>query len=51
MHCEACHAIVEPFWRWCPECGGRVTADSPNPDPYAVEWATEAERREGIAAA
>jgi hypothetical protein len=39
MRCDACHAIVEWSWRWCPDCGGSLSPIEPASDTYSVDWA------------
>jgi hypothetical protein len=34
VRCVSCDAVVDPIWRWCPECGSHVVFD-----PVAAEEA------------
>ena len=53
MRCDACGAVTDPVWRWCPVCGrerqadGRHGRDERLPvtipgSAFAVEWSLPA---------
>jgi hypothetical protein len=49
MRCNYCLTVPDDLWRWCPDCGGRLSVDWEGLvgrlESFCVDWATPAEAR------